>query len=76
MEVSRSISVPLSAARAFELFTTRMTDFWPRDHSIGSADIAEVVVEPHPGGRWFERGRRSTCFRGRLSAVQGQILLR
>jgi uncharacterized protein YndB with AHSA1/START domain len=56
VEVVRSVSVPLSQARAFELFTARMTDFWPKEHSIGSSEIAEVVVEPRNGGRWFERG--------------------
>lgn len=56
MEVVRSVSVPLPPARAFELFTTRMTDFWPKEHSIGNSEIAEVVVEPRTGGRWFERG--------------------
>jgi uncharacterized protein YndB with AHSA1/START domain len=56
VEVFRSVSVPLSQARAFELFTARMTDFWPKEHSIGSSEIAEVVVEPRNGGRWFERG--------------------
>lgn len=68
MEVFRSISVPLSSARAFELFTTRMTDFWPKEHSIGNSEIAEVLVEPHSGGRWFERGiDGSECQWGRIS---------
>ena len=53
VEVVRSVSVPMSQARTFELFTTRMTDFWPKEHSIGSSEIAQVVVEPHTGGRWF-----------------------
>jgi hypothetical protein len=69
VEVVRSVTVPLSQARAFELFTARMTDFWPREHSIGTAEIAEVVVEPHVGGRWFERGvDGSECAWGRVAA--------
>jgi hypothetical protein len=56
VEVVRSVTVPLSQSRTFELFTTRMTDFWPKEHSIGTSEIAEVVVEPGAGGRWFERG--------------------
>ena len=56
VEVCRSVSVPLSQARAFELFTTRMTEFWPKEHSIGDSELAEVVIEPRTGGRWFERG--------------------
>lgn len=71
VEVVRSVSVPLSQARTFELFTTRMTDFWPKEHSIGSSEIAQVVVEPHTGGRWFERGLDgSECQWGRVAAWQ------
>ncbi|MCV7399259.1 SRPBCC domain-containing protein [Mycobacterium fragae] len=69
VEVVRSLSVPLSQARAFELFTARMTDFWPKEHSIGSSEIAEVVVEPRDGGRWFERGvDGSECPWGRVAS--------
>src|SRR5581483_302041 len=56
VEVSRTISVPLPQARTFELFTRRMTEYWPKEHSIGSSEIAVVVVEPRAGGRWYERG--------------------
>lgn len=34
---------------AFELFTTWMGAFWPSEHSIGSATIAGVVIEPYAG---------------------------
>lgn len=69
VEVVRSVSVPLSPGRAFELFTTRMTDFWPKEHSIGNSEIAEVVIEPHSGGRWFERGiDGSECQWGRIGS--------
>ncbi|MCV7124471.1 SRPBCC family protein [Mycobacterium lacus] len=49
VEVVRSVNVPLPLARAFELFTTRMTEFWPKEHSIGSSELAEVVFD-HPDG--------------------------
>lgn len=69
IEVSRSISVPLPPARAFELFTTQMTEFWPKEHSIGASELAEVVIEPRSGGRWFERGvDGSECQWGRVAA--------
>ena len=69
VEVSRSVSVPLPQARAFELFTTRMTEFWPKEHSIGASELAEVVIEPRSGGRWFERGvDGSECQWGRVAA--------
>jgi Activator of Hsp90 ATPase homolog 1-like protein len=79
VEVVRSVSVPLTQARTFELFTTRMTDFWPKEHSIGRSDIAEVVVEPQTGGRWFERGvDGSECQWGRVASwdpPRGVVLL-
>lgn len=69
VDVVRSVSVPLSQARTFELFTARMTEFWPKEHSIGSSEIAEVVVEPRQNGRWFERGvDGSECPWGRVAA--------
>jgi Activator of Hsp90 ATPase homolog 1-like protein len=69
VEVFRSMSVPLSQTRAFELFTTRMTEFWPKEHSIGESELAEVVLEPRTGGRWFERGvDGSECQWGRIAS--------
>jgi uncharacterized protein YndB with AHSA1/START domain len=53
--VRREIVVPVSAERAFEVFTARMTSWWPPEHHIGSAPIEEIVVEPHEGGRWYTR---------------------
>ena len=69
VEVVRSLSVPLSQAQKLKLFTTRMTDFWPKEYLIGSAEIAEVVIEPCTGGRWFERGiDGSDCLWGRVAS--------
>ena len=68
VEVSRSVSVPLPQAQAFEFFTTQMTEFWPKEHSISDAELTEVVIEPRSGGRWFERGvDGSECEWGRVA---------
>jgi uncharacterized protein YndB with AHSA1/START domain len=53
--VRRQIVVPADPQRAFEVFTARMTDWWPSAHHIGSAPIAEIVIEPREGGRWYTR---------------------
>ena len=58
--IRREIVVDLPPARAFELFTANMTAWWPAHHHIGSAPIAEIVVEPRAGGRWYTRHEDGT----------------
>lgn len=75
--VRRTVSVPLDPARAFDLFTTRMTEFWG-EGSINSAPMAEVVIEPRVGGRWLERGTDgSEAVWGRVGAWEppGRLVL-
>lgn len=65
--VRRSVRVNSSPARAFEVFTTGMTRWWLKSHSISSSPQKEVIIEPRPGGRWFERGEDgSECEWGRV----------
>ena len=58
--VVREVVVDCDPQRAFDLFTADMTSWWPAEHHIGSAPIEEVVIEPHPGGRWFTRHQDGT----------------
>jgi uncharacterized protein YndB with AHSA1/START domain len=51
--IRRDIVVPVAPDEAFEIFTSRMTDWWPKEHHIGTAPIERVVIEPHEGGRWY-----------------------
>lgn len=53
--VRHTVTVPLPADRAFTLFTEGFNTWWI-GHHIGSADLAEAVLEPKEGGRWYERG--------------------
>jgi uncharacterized protein YndB with AHSA1/START domain len=70
--VSKTVTVEVSQERAFEVFTAGFSRWWPLDtHHIGSADCAEAVIEPHAGGRWFERGADgSECQWGRVLVWQ------
>ena len=53
--VRHSVTVPISAERAFTLFTDGFNTWWI-GHHIGEADLAEAVIEPRADGRWYERG--------------------
>jgi len=53
--IVRTILVKVEAPRAFELFTGRMRDWWPRNKSLGREPLVDVVIEPWVEGRWFER---------------------
>ena len=67
--VRKTIRVQAPAARAFEIFTAGMFRWWPATHSINptKAPIAEIVMEPRSGGRWYERGADgSECDWGRV----------
>ncbi len=50
-----SIEVKLPPPRTFELFTRRMGDWWPKGMTPAPASHVDVVIEPHEGGRWYER---------------------
>ena len=58
--IRREVVVEIPQARAFALFTAEMTTWWPAAHHIGSAPIERIVVEPHPGGRWYTRHQDGT----------------
>jgi len=53
--VLHSVEVKAPPARAFELFTSHMGKWWPKGKTLAPKPHADVVIEPHPGGRWYER---------------------
>jgi hypothetical protein len=52
--VRRSITVAASQQRAFEVLTAQFGTWWPKDYHIGEAEMADFIVEPKVGGRWYE----------------------
>ena len=47
--------VDCPAARAFEVWTSRISDWWPADHTVSGEEDLRVVLEARAGGRIFER---------------------
>ena len=54
--VREEIHVDAPIERAFEVFTKEMGSWWPSDHHILEADLAEMVFEPRAGGHIYDRG--------------------
>jgi uncharacterized protein YndB with AHSA1/START domain len=76
--VRKSLVVKAPPQKAFDVFTAGMGRWWLKSHSINSSPIAEIVMEPFAGGRWFERGEDgSECTWGKVLAWEppGRVLL-
>jgi uncharacterized protein YndB with AHSA1/START domain len=50
-----SFEVGCPAAHAFDVWTNKISRWWPADHSVSGEDGLQVVLEGRPGGRIFER---------------------
>ena len=69
--VRKSITVQTSRERAFEVFTAKLGTWWPKEYSIGEADMADFVLELEVGGRWYEVGvDGKECDTGRVMAFE------
>jgi glutathione S-transferase len=53
--IRRALLVKATPSRAFTLFTEQIGKWWPKGRSIGAQPHEDIVIEPVPGGRWFER---------------------
>src|SRR5215217_2227846 len=54
--VRTSIAVDAPIERAFSVFTEDIGSWWPREHHILEAELAEMVFEPREGGSVYDRG--------------------
>jgi uncharacterized protein YndB with AHSA1/START domain len=59
MSLTKSVSIHVNAQpdRAFQVFTDRMTEWWPlqKGYTHGGDRAAEIHLEGRPGGRLYER---------------------
>lgn len=60
ISVTKSVTVNAGRERAFTVFTEKFFTWWPKSHHIGEADLADAIIEPKAGGRWYERGADGT----------------
>jgi uncharacterized protein YndB with AHSA1/START domain len=61
------ITIDVPVDHAFQVFTSSFNTWWPHEFHIGQTDIAEAIIEPRKGGRWYERGiDGSECDWGRV----------
>ena len=55
--VRKTINVDAAQELAWRVFTEKMGTWWPLAYyKIGKATAVDAVIEPHVGGRWYERG--------------------
>jgi uncharacterized protein YndB with AHSA1/START domain len=76
--IRKHVTVEAPQERAFDVFTRRMGSWWNPDHRLGDQPLADVVVEPREGGRWYEVGTDGAeCQWGRVLAWEphGRVLL-
>jgi uncharacterized protein YndB with AHSA1/START domain len=52
--VRNTVRVKAPIARAFDVFTSGLTRWWPHNHGVGKKPIQKVLMEPRLGGRWLE----------------------
>lgn len=66
--IRKEIVVEASQARAFRVFTQEHGAWWPLvTHHIGEKPAETAIIEPHAGGRWFERAADgATCEWGKV----------
>lgn len=65
--IETTVTVGVDVERAFRVFTESFGTWWPADYRIGQADLADAILEPREGGRWYERGTDgSECDWGRV----------
>jgi uncharacterized protein YndB with AHSA1/START domain len=50
------VMVDAPQERAFAVFTDGIDTWWPREHTIGEAELREMVLEPKVGGRAYGIG--------------------
>jgi uncharacterized protein YndB with AHSA1/START domain len=54
--IRKTLRVKAPQEKAFSVFTAGMGRWWLKGHSLLASPQADVLIEPRPGGRWYEVG--------------------
>ena len=54
--IRKSLRVRATRQKAFDTFFGAMGSWWLKSHSLIESGQKDVVIEPRPGGRWYEVG--------------------
>ena len=55
LSIKKQIVVKVPQDFAFNLYADNMGIWWPKEHHIGEAALADVILEKKTGGRWYEK---------------------
>lgn len=60
-DVTASVHVSADPQAAFQAFVHGIDRWWPKENTFGAQAAEAVVIEPEPGGVWYERDAAGTC---------------
>ena len=53
--IVKTVTVKATPAKAFDLFTTKISQWWKAGETLGKSPHQAIIIEPRVGGRWMER---------------------
>jgi uncharacterized protein YndB with AHSA1/START domain len=56
VSVHTSVTVDAPIERAFDVFTAGIASWWPPEHHLLTAELADMTFEPRVGGHIIDRG--------------------
>jgi uncharacterized protein YndB with AHSA1/START domain len=56
--IRHTVIVQTTPDRAFEIFTRRFAEWWPKDNTWARDNLETVVLEGSEDGRWYERTKQ------------------